>query len=79
MPWTHGEICEAVGQTIRANGLLDGYVRLVVTRGSGGLGLNPYLCEVPSMFMPRLRRDLSSDNGLTGVIPQFVSMRVLPL
>jgi reverse gyrase len=26
-------------------------VRLVVTRGTGGLGLNPYLCERPSMFI----------------------------
>ena len=51
LPWTHEEICAAVCETIRANGLTDGYVRLVVTRGSGGLGLNPYLCEAPSMFI----------------------------
>lgn len=50
MPWTQQEVCEIVCDTIRANGLTDGYVRLVVTRGSGGLGLNPYLCEKPSMF-----------------------------
>ena len=50
MPWTEQEVCGIVCDTIRANGLTDGYVRLVVTRGSGGLGLNPYLCETPSMF-----------------------------
>lgn len=50
MPWTEQEVCDIVCDTIRANGLTDGYVRLVVTRGSGGLGLNPYLCEKPSMF-----------------------------
>lgn len=50
MPWTEQEVCNIVCETIRANGLTDGYVRLVVTRGSGGLGLNPYLCEKPSMF-----------------------------
>ena len=50
MPWTEQDVCEIVRDTIRANGLTDGYVRLVVTRGSGGLGLNPYLCEKPSMF-----------------------------
>ena len=50
MPWTVAEVCDIVCDTIRANGLTDGYVRLVVTRGSGGLGLNPYLCETPSMF-----------------------------
>lgn len=51
LPWTPEEVCAAVCETIRANGLTDGYVRLVVTRGAGGLGLNPYLCEVPSMFI----------------------------
>jgi len=50
MPWTESEVCDIVCDTIRANGLSDGYVRLVVTRGSGGLGLNPYLCKTPSMF-----------------------------
>ncbi len=51
MPWTEAEVCEATCETIRANKLSDGYVRLVVTRGVGGLGLNPYLCEKPSMFI----------------------------
>ncbi len=50
MLWTESEVCDIVRDTIRANGLVDGYVRLVVTRGSGGLGLNPYLCPKPSMF-----------------------------
>ncbi|NNC87623.1 MAG: branched-chain-amino-acid transaminase [Akkermansiaceae bacterium] len=49
--WTPAEVCEAVCETIAANGLEDGYVRLVVTRGCGGLGLNPYLCETPTMFI----------------------------
>ena len=51
MPWTLEEICEATCETIRANGLQDGYIRLVVTRGVGDLGLNPYLCPTPSMFI----------------------------
>lgn len=51
LPWTHQEICEATVETIKANGLTDGYIRLVITRGTGGLGLNPYLCKTPSMFI----------------------------
>ena len=51
LPWTQEEVCQATIDTIKANGLLDGYVRLVITRGTGGLGLNPYLCEKPSMFI----------------------------
>ncbi len=51
LPWTQEEVCRFVVETVAANGLDDGYIRLVVTRGSGGLGLNPYLCERPSMFI----------------------------
>jgi branched-chain amino acid aminotransferase len=36
---------------VAANGIKDGYIRLVVTRGSGELGLNPYLCPKASMFI----------------------------
>jgi branched-chain amino acid aminotransferase len=50
-PWTKEEICGYTIDTIRANGLRDGYIRLVITRGAGGLGMNPYLCERPSMFI----------------------------
>lgn len=51
MPWTPEQVIEATLETIRANGLDNGYVRLVVTRGTGTLGLNPMLCETPSMFI----------------------------
>ncbi|MEM1085252.1 MAG: branched-chain-amino-acid transaminase [Verrucomicrobiota bacterium] len=51
MPWTKEEVCRFTIDTMKANGLDDGYVRLVVTRGAGGLGLSPYLCEKPSMFI----------------------------
>ncbi len=45
------EIIEAVLETIRKNELQDGYVRLVITRGSGDLGLNPALCSRPTIFI----------------------------
>lgn len=51
LPWTPEEVCRFTVDTVRANGLDDGYVRLVVTRGAGGLGLNPYLCKKPGMFI----------------------------
>lgn len=51
LPWTEAEVCQFTLDTIRANGLHEGYIRLVITRGTGGLGLNPYLCERPSMFI----------------------------
>ncbi len=41
----------AVLETVRVNGLRDGYIRLVATRGSGSLGLNPYLCQKSSIII----------------------------
>jgi branched-chain amino acid aminotransferase len=40
-----GELAVAIKKTIEANGVVDGYIRLVVTRGVGNLGLNPFLCK----------------------------------
>ena len=45
------EMARAVVQTIAANGLTDGYVRLVVTRGEGSLGLSPRSCPKPTIFI----------------------------
>jgi len=68
MPWTAAEVSQAVVETIKANNLTDGYVRLVITRGVGGLGLNPFLCPTPSMFIIaaniQLYSDESYENGL---------------
>lgn len=51
LPWTRAEISEWVCATCRANELQDGYIRLVVTRGVGDLGLSPWLCAAPSIFI----------------------------
>ncbi len=42
---------EALLETIRQNHVRDGYVRLVVTRGIGNLGLNPTQCKWPSVII----------------------------
>ena len=51
IPMSRAEMCEAVALTCRENGLREGYVRLIVTRGVGTLGLNPYLCETPQVII----------------------------
>ncbi len=51
MPWTRKEIAEATCESCRQNNLVDGYIRLVVTRGVGDLGLSPWLCPKPSIFI----------------------------
>ena len=45
MPMPEDALADAVRQTVKANGVHDGYIRLVVTRGIGDLGLNPFLCK----------------------------------
>jgi branched-chain amino acid aminotransferase len=39
------EVCEAILATLRKNGLRDGYVRPVVTRGVGDIGIDPRKCK----------------------------------
>jgi len=51
MPWSRQEIADAVCETCRANGLRDGYIRLVVTRGVGSLGLSIKNCDKPQMIV----------------------------
>lgn len=51
IPLTRAELSAAVCETCRANGLRNGYIRLVVTRGVGDLGLSPWLCPKPSIFI----------------------------
>lgn len=51
LPWSYEEVCAATNETMKASGLEDGYIRLVVTRGVGDLGLNPRNCPKASMFI----------------------------
>ena len=51
MPLSHEQICQAVVDTCRQNDLREGYIRLLVTRGVGGLGLNPNKCKQPSVIV----------------------------
>ena len=44
-PMSKAQLTEATHLTVEANGIVDGYIRLVVTRGTGTLGLNPFVCK----------------------------------
>lgn len=45
IPMDMSALQSAVEQTVKANNITDGYIRLVVTRGVGDLGINPFLCK----------------------------------
>ena len=51
IPLSRHKLTRAVEETVEANAVIDGYVRLVVTRGVGTLGLNPFVCEQPRVFI----------------------------
>ncbi|WP_269541839.1 branched-chain-amino-acid transaminase [Cerasicoccus fimbriatus] len=51
MPWTRAEIAEAVCESCRVNNLTNGYIRLIVSRGVGSLGLSPKSCANPQLII----------------------------
>ena len=67
-PLTRDQLREATCETCRQNELTDAYIRLVVTRGVGDLGLAPWLCPKPTVFIIASKISLYPqehyDNGL---------------
>ena len=51
LPWSKQEIMDAVCDACRVNNLTDGYIRLVVSRGKGALGLSPRSCSDPQLII----------------------------
>ncbi|MGO9587666.1 MAG: branched-chain-amino-acid transaminase [Limisphaerales bacterium] len=51
VPMSPAQIARAVIEACRENKIRDGYIRLVVTRGMGTLGLNPKSCKRPSVII----------------------------
>ena len=69
IPMSKEEMTDALLETIRQNGLRDGYIRQIVTRGVGNLGLNPVGCKRPSVIIIAATISLYPEevyrNGLT--------------
>ncbi len=69
IPMTPAELTQACVETCKANGLRDGYIRLLVTRGKGTLGLDPRRCPKPSVIIIaatiQLYPEKYYDEGLT--------------
>jgi branched-chain amino acid aminotransferase len=51
IPMSREKMMEATQKTVEANGIIDGYIRLIVTRGIGSLGLNPFTCETSMVII----------------------------
>jgi branched-chain amino acid aminotransferase len=72
MPMTKEEMIKAVIETLRKNNLKDAYIRLVVSRGVGDLGLDPRKCLKPTTIIITDRIKLHDgsvkENGLAAII-----------
>ena len=51
IPMSQDAMCDAVNEAVRVNKIDDGYIRLVVTRGAGTLGLDPNRCSNPQVII----------------------------
>lgn len=51
IPLSKDEMKAVLVKSVEMNNLTDGYIRLVVTRGFGDLGLNPFKCPTPSVVI----------------------------
>ncbi|MFM8633357.1 MAG: branched-chain-amino-acid transaminase [Planctomycetia bacterium] len=51
IPLSKQAVAKAVNDTLAANTLTDGYIRLVVTRGAGSLGLDPNRTKNPQVIV----------------------------
>jgi len=51
IPHTQSEMCDIILDACRRNAIVDGYLRVVVTRGPGDLGVDPRKCPRPEVIV----------------------------
>ena len=72
IPLTKEQMVNAVVETLRKNQLKDAYIRLVVSRGAGDLGLDPRKCPKPTVVIIVgaivLHGDEAKEKGITTLI-----------
>ncbi|MCX8188035.1 MAG: branched-chain-amino-acid transaminase, partial [Nitrososphaeria archaeon] len=77
VPMSEEELMNAILETLRRNKLRDAYIRLVITRGVGDLGLDPRKCKKPTVIIiaePMLSL-YSKESRLKGISLIFSSVR----
>jgi branched-chain amino acid aminotransferase len=76
MKYTGEQLIEAMESLIETNDLDDGYIRLVVTRGCGTLGLHPFRCPEPQTFIIadtiQLYPKEMYDNGMSVIVASTI-------
>jgi branched-chain amino acid aminotransferase len=75
LPYTRADFGEAIRSVIEKTTLADGYLRLVVTRGDGELGLDPRSCRRPNAIVLAAPLRLFADGATHGVDVVIASTR----
>ena len=74
IPHSPEEVCDIVVDTCRQNAIDDGYIRLVVTRGPGDLGIDPRKCPRPEVIViarPQLTMYTAAHQGIRVITSTF--------
>ena len=80
IPMSKEEMIKTIVETVRVNGFKDAYIRVLVTRGVGDLGLDPRKCPKPTVIIIvdkiKLFRDEAWSQGVTAIISSVRRDRV---
>jgi len=76
MPYAREDLIDATHAVMEANRMVDGYIRMVVTRGAGTLGLSPFRCPRPSVFIIADQVALYPDALYTSGMPVIIAKTV---
>lgn len=80
IPLTKEEMIQAVVETLRKNQMKDAYIRLIVSRGIGDLGLDPRKCPTPSVIVIAGTINIKAGNAQeTGITTMFSWVRRNPV
>ncbi len=80
IPLTKEEMVKAVVETLRKNKMKDAYIRLIVSRGVGDLGLDPRKCPNPTIIIITDTINIKAGNAKeTGVTTMFSWVRRNPV
>src|SRR4030066_2427022 len=80
IPLTKEEMTKAVAQTLRKNNMKDSYIRLIVSRGVGDLGLDPRKCPKPTVIIITDTINIKAGNAKeTGITTMFSWVRRNPV
>ena len=80
IPLTKEEMAKAVVETLRKNKMKDSYIRLIVSRGIGDLGLDPRKCPKPTVIVITDTINIKAGNAKeVGITTMFSWVRRNPV